>query len=194
MSVSARSNHGPPARSNGMSFCFSCRGSRDLFSCEGGELENFLTKPGESTCAGRAGTEMNDPGFRSLTRKFYGGNRFENVGTRTIAPLRVWGSRQEACALAPLEVVFLHAWMARRLSYPLRKVLGNRSLGFRRFSRRHSEQLSQGHQNPADLAPRPAVQASPKAHRPCFFEPASGVRTRQIYLHRCLLACEPRQR
>jgi hypothetical protein len=49
-----------------------------------------LTKLGEFTCARRAGTEMIDPGLRFLKREFARGNRFEDVGTRTTAPLRVW--------------------------------------------------------------------------------------------------------
>ena len=49
-----------------------------------------LTQLGEFTCAGRAGTEMIDPGRRFLKRKFAGGNSFEDAGTGTTAPLRVW--------------------------------------------------------------------------------------------------------
>ncbi len=33
---------------------------------------------------------MIDPGFRFLKRQFAGGNRPEDVGTRTSAALRVW--------------------------------------------------------------------------------------------------------
>jgi hypothetical protein len=49
-----------------------------------------LAKFGELTCAGRAGTEMIDPGLRLLECKFAGGYRFEDVGARTTPPLRVW--------------------------------------------------------------------------------------------------------
>jgi hypothetical protein len=49
-----------------------------------------LAKFGELTGAGRAGTEMIDPGLRFLERKFARGYRFEDVGARTTSPLRVW--------------------------------------------------------------------------------------------------------
>ena len=49
----------------------------------------FLAKLGELACAGRARTEMMDPGLRFLQREFAGGNRFEDLGTRTAFPLGV---------------------------------------------------------------------------------------------------------
>ena len=63
--------------------------------CNGREVQHsprleFLPKITEFACARRTGREMINPWFRFLKRKFAGGNSFEDAGTGTTAPLRVW--------------------------------------------------------------------------------------------------------
>jgi hypothetical protein len=63
--------------------------------CNGREAQHFplleiLAKVREFACARRTGSEMINPGLRFLKGEFAGGNSFEDVGTRTTAPLGVW--------------------------------------------------------------------------------------------------------